>query len=86
MESRGAVEGFNNALTKYNCYYLEYIADGGSSTADALVQFVSYGTYIKKISCVNHIVKVSKYMENTFWFSPILCGLVQHQYFSMREY
>ena len=41
MESRGTVKDFNNALTKYNCYCLEYIADGDSSTADALVQFVS---------------------------------------------
>ena len=49
----------------YNCYSLKYIADGGSSTADALVQFVSYGSYIKKISCMAHIVKVSKYIEKT---------------------
>ena len=41
MESRGFAEAFNNAMTKYNCYYLEYIADGDSSTADASVQFVS---------------------------------------------
>ena len=45
MKSIDAVEGFNNAF-KYNCYYLEYIADGDSSTAEALVQFVSYGSYI----------------------------------------
>ena len=57
MESRGTVEGFNNALTKYNCYYLEYIADGDSSTADASVQSVSYGSYIKKISCVSECIE-----------------------------
>ena len=68
MESWGAVEGFNNVLTKYNCYYLECIADQDSSTADPLVQFVSYGTYIIKSSCVTHIVKVSKYIENTIFF------------------
>ena len=61
-------------------------------TADASVQIVSYRSYINKISCVTHIVKVSECMKKNllnftaFNLFPMLGGLVQHQRFSMCEY
>ena len=37
MEVIGLVEAFNEAPEKYSCYYLEYVADGDSTTADAIL-------------------------------------------------
>ena len=37
METCGLVEAFNEASDMYGCYYLEYVADGDSTTADAIL-------------------------------------------------
>ena len=42
MEADGIVQMFNEAPEKHDMYYTEYIADGDSSTADAILRRVSY--------------------------------------------
>lgn len=60
MEWTGMVQAFNEAPTKYGCYYLEYVGDGDSNVQEKIETLVSYGTHTKKLHCVNHTMKVKQ--------------------------
>jgi len=65
METDILVEGFRQSEAMHNLQYLQYIGDGDSSVFYKLRQSVSYGSYIQKEECANHVTKnYTKYLHN----------------------
>lgn len=58
MEADIVVEGFRHAETMHGVRYMFLIGDGDSSVLTSIQQSVpEWGRYVRKIECVNHVVK-----------------------------
>lgn len=57
MEQSIIVEGFNKSLEQHGLLYLNYLGDGDSSVFARIQEQVSYGRYVQKIECSNHITR-----------------------------
>lgn len=57
MEADIIVEGFNKSIQNYGLKYLSCIADGDSSVYAKILRNVHYGQEVKKIECLNHLIK-----------------------------
>ncbi|XP_049877293.1 uncharacterized protein LOC126374645 [Pectinophora gossypiella] len=57
MEAAILVEGFQKSEEMHGLQYLSFVGDGDSSVFAQLKEKVSYGRYIKKIECKNHVIK-----------------------------
>lgn len=59
MESDIIVDGFRQSLSMHNVIYDKLIGDGDSSVMNKLALSKPYGPefYIKKIECINHILR-----------------------------
>ncbi|XP_039278729.1 uncharacterized protein LOC120350228 [Nilaparvata lugens] len=70
MESSIIVEGFRRSEEDYGLIYKNYIGDGDSSMYAKIQEGCSYGRYIQKIECTNHVTRalndnLHKVAENT---------------------
>ena len=57
METDIIVQSFQLAEQMHGIRYLWFIGDGDSSVYHAVVSNVSYGHYVQKVKCANHVVK-----------------------------
>ena len=57
MESDIIAEGFTMPEWMYGLRYMSVIADGDSSVMATMQQVVSYGIFVNKIECANHVYK-----------------------------
>ena len=57
METDIIVQSFQLAEQMHGVRYLWFIGDGDSSVYHAVVSNVSYGHYVQKVECANHVVK-----------------------------
>ncbi|XP_039290407.1 uncharacterized protein LOC111056373 [Nilaparvata lugens] len=70
MESSIIVEGFRRSEEDYGLIYKNYIGDGDSSVYAKIQEGCSYGRYVQKIECANHVTRalndnLHKVAENT---------------------
>ena len=57
MEADIIVEGFNMSEKLHGLRYITLIGDGDSSVHHNIISSLSYGRYVEKIECANHVVK-----------------------------
>ncbi|XP_063216747.1 uncharacterized protein LOC134527749 [Bacillus rossius redtenbacheri] len=57
MEQSIIVEGFNKSVEQHGLVYLNYLGDGESSVFARIQEQVSYGRYVQKIECSNHMTR-----------------------------
>lgn len=70
MESSVIVEGFRRSEEDYGLIYKYYIGDGDSSVYAKIQEGCTYGRYVQKIECANHVTRalndnLHKVAENT---------------------
>lgn len=58
MEADVIVEGFKQAESTHGVRYMRMIGDGDSSVLNQVhMRVTEWGSYVKKIECVNHVLK-----------------------------
>lgn len=57
MEQTIIVEGFNKSEEEYGIRYKYVVGDGDSSVYTRILENVSYGRYVIKLECANHVTR-----------------------------
>lgn len=70
MERDIICEGFNNSIEMHGIMYRHYTGDGDAAVISAIQQTCSYGRYVTKVECANHVTrafceKLHKLASNT---------------------
>ncbi|KAK5642956.1 hypothetical protein RI129_009123 [Pyrocoelia pectoralis] len=57
MEQDIIVDGFNSSVAQHGVRYKYVIGDGDSSVYARIIELVSYGRFVIKLECANHITR-----------------------------
>lgn len=60
MEQQGIVDGFNASIEQHGLVYKWMVGDGDSSVYARVREKVSYGRYVEKQECANHVIRCYK--------------------------